>query len=130
MALLFTVIALHTCHILSSVALRLMLLGSTTIGARVLRRTGTLLRCLTMVTFPAPGPRSFGSECHTRRRIYLYTLLLHFQVFGDCLKGLDVLTVCHDCFKFFQCSLSLGRALITFRTCSSSETSCPTALRS
>jgi len=44
-----TAIALHTWHILRSIALRLMLLGSTTIGVRVLRRVGTLLGLLTMV---------------------------------------------------------------------------------
>ena len=69
MDLLSTAIALHTCYIVNSVALSLMLLGSTGIGARVLRRMGALLRLLTTVRFPALGVLSFGNLCYTRRCI-------------------------------------------------------------
>ena len=110
MTLLYTVIAFHTCHILSSIAISLMLLGSTTIGEGILRRMGTLLGFLNMIRLPAPRPRSFGNKCHTRRCLYLYTIFVHFEMFGDCIEDLNVLTVCHDYLKALPMFIVIGKS--------------------
>jgi len=124
MTLLSTVIALHTCYILSSVAFSLMALGSTTIRARVLRRTGALLRFLTMVRFLSPRPNPLATNARLGGAH-------NFKCSSSILRYLEIASkvlMCSPCvmntLKLFQCSLSLGRALITFRTCSSLETSC------
>ena len=71
MVLLSTVIALHTCHILGSIALTLMLLGSITIEVRVLRKMGTLLRLVTMVRPLALGPVPLATYV-TLRGAYIF----------------------------------------------------------